>query len=111
MEDAAPADCTTNRRTILGCFLFSNDDVHKRISVLSGGERARLKLARMLMRPSNVLILDEPTNHLDLPAIERLEAALADYPGALVIVSHDPVFAKACTDETWRIEGGRLQRA
>ena len=80
-------------------------------SAPSPGEARKLWIAAGLARGVSACFLDEPTNHLDLPAIERLEAALADYPGALVIVTHDPALAGACTNETWRIEEGRLSRA
>ncbi|MEM1444157.1 MAG: ABC-F family ATP-binding cassette domain-containing protein, partial [Verrucomicrobiota bacterium] len=99
MEGSVTREAAGNLRTLLGAFLFRGDDVFKKVSVLSGGERGRLALARMLLQPANFLILDEPTNHLDLQSQEVLQRALQDYTGAYAIVSHnrsflDPVVTK-----------------
>ena len=94
LQAGSPTDMVPAIRTILGGFLFSGDDIYKRVGVLSGGERTRLAVARMLLRPSNTLLLDEPTNHLDLDSKDVLLDALDDYGGTLVIVSHDRYFVE-----------------
>ena len=94
-------------RTVLGNFLFSGDDVLKPVTALSGGEKARLALAKLMMQKANLLLLDEPTNHLDLDAKEILEAALIDYPGTLLFVSHDRYFLNRLTTRTVELEDGK----
>jgi ATP-binding cassette subfamily F protein 3 len=94
LEAGSPTDMVPAIRTLLGGFLFSGDDVYKKAAVLSGGERTRLAVARMLLRPSNTLLLDEPTNHLDLDSKDVLLEALEDYGGTLIIVSHDRYFVE-----------------
>jgi ATP-binding cassette subfamily F protein 3 len=94
LESGSPNDMVPAIRNILGGFLFSGDDIHKKVGVLSGGERTRLAVARMLLRPSNTLLLDEPTNHLDLDSKDVLLDALEDYGGTLIIVSHDRYFVE-----------------
>ena len=94
LEAGSPNDMVPAIRNILGGFLFSGDDVYKKAGVLSGGERTRLAVARMLLRPSNTLLLDEPTNHLDLDSKDVLLDALEDYGGTLIIVSHDRYFVE-----------------
>src|SRR5499427_9152215 len=94
LASGSPNDMVPAFRNILGGFLFSGDDVYKKVRVLSGGERTRLAVARMLLRPSNTLLLDEPTNHLDLDSKEVLLDALVDYGGTLIFVSHDRYFVE-----------------
>jgi ATP-binding cassette subfamily F protein 3 len=94
LASGSPTDMVPAIRNILGGFLFSGDDVYKKAAVLSGGERTRLAVARMLLRPSNTLLLDEPTNHLDLDSKDVLLDALEDYGGTLIIVSHDRYFVE-----------------
>jgi len=100
MEDGCPEELRTKLRSILGSFLFSGEDAEKKVSVLSGGERARLALAKMLLRPANLLILDEPTNHLDIVSKDILKKALISYDGALIVVSHDRDFLQGLTERT-----------
>jgi ATP-binding cassette subfamily F protein 3 len=94
----------TAARTLLGRFLFSGDDVFKRVSELSGGERSRVALAQLTLLPGNLLILDEPTNHLDIDAREALEGVLKDYQGSILFVSHDRYFIDAIADTIWMVE-------
>ena len=108
LATVAPRATNTELRSILGCFLFSEDDVFKPIGVLSGGERNRYALARMLMMPSNFLLLDEPTNHLDMRAKDVLLTALQEYSGTVVFVSHDRYFIDKLATRVFEVEDGRV---
>jgi ATP-binding cassette subfamily F protein 3 len=103
-----PREAQSTVRGILGAFLFSGDDVDKRVGVLSGGERARVALARLLVLPSNVILMDEPTNHLDLDSSERLVEALKEYGGTLIFVSHNRSFINQLATKTWDVTGGDI---
>jgi ATP-binding cassette, subfamily F, member 3 len=110
MESGATTTEARGRvRGILGSFLFSGSDVDKRVSVLSGGERSRLALAKTLLQPANFLILDEPTNHLDMVSKNVLLQALAEYSGTILAVSHDRHFLSGFANKVWRTENGRVE--
>ena len=96
-------------RTLLGCFLFSGDDADKRIKVLSGGEKARVALAKTIVSKANFLMLDEPTNHLDLHSVELLIEALNKYEGSLILVSHDRYFISKTANKIWEIADGEIK--
>ena len=106
MEDKAPEEMRTRVRSILGAFLFSGDDADKKVSVLSGGERARLAMASLIMKPCNFLVLDEPTNHLDIYSKEVLKEALKEYQGTLLVISHDREFLSGLTDKVIEFKDG-----
>lgn len=108
MEGMAPEDMRTKVRSILGAFMFSGEDVEKKVKVLSGGERARLALACLLLKPFNLLILDEPTNHLDMVSKEVLKQALMKYEGSLIVVSHDRDFLQGLTNRTLEFRDKKL---
>jgi ATP-binding cassette subfamily F protein 3 len=106
---ASPRSTQTELRSLLGCFLFSEDDVFKKIGVLSGGERGRYALLRLLLHPANFLLLDEPTNHLDLRAKDVLLDALMEYTGTVVFVSHDRYFIDKLATRVFEIGDGRVE--
>jgi len=105
----SPRSTETELRGLLGCFLFSEDDVFKKIGVLSGGERGRYALLRLLLHPANFLLLDEPTNHLDLRAKDVLLNALVDYTGTVVFVSHDRYFIDKLATRVFEVGGGQVE--
>jgi ATP-binding cassette subfamily F protein 3 len=108
MEDSSPPEMRTKIRSILGAFLFSGSDAEKKVSVLSGGERARLALACLLLNPFNLLVLDEPTNHLDMLSKDVLKKALLEYDGTLIVVSHDREFLQGLTEKTLEFRDRKL---
>ena len=110
MFEAVPDWTQTQVRSLLGSFCFSNDSVFKPVSKISGGEKARLALALMLLSPCNLLLLDEPTNHLDIPAKQMLEDALRDYEGAALLVSHDRYFISRVANQIVELRDGELIR-
>lgn len=109
VDSVATGDIRTKLRTILGAFLFRGDDVFKRVSVLSGGEKSRLALAKMLLQPANLLIMDEPTNHLDMKSKKVLQEALLEYEGTFVIVSHDRAFLDPIVNKVTEFSHGSVR--
>ncbi|MCK9603845.1 MAG: ATP-binding cassette domain-containing protein [Candidatus Omnitrophica bacterium] len=97
-------------RTVLAAFLFTGDDVEKRVSVLSGGEKSRLILAKLLINPPNFLLLDEPTTHLDVDAVDALVRALNDYEGTIVFISHDIYFVRSVANNVFEVKNGRIRK-
>jgi ATP-binding cassette subfamily F protein 3 len=109
VDEVATGDIRRSLRNLLGCFLFSGDDVYKKVSVLSGGEKSRLALAKMLLQPTNLIVMDEPTNHLDMRSKGVLRDALRDYQGSFVIVSHDRDFLDPIVTKVIEFRDGRIK--
>ena len=108
IDDIATGDIRPKIRNILGSFLFDSEDCEKKVKVLSGGEKARLALAKLLLTPSNLLVLDEPTNHLDMNSKDILKNALLQYTGTLIVVSHDRDFLQGLTDMLYEFRDGAI---
>ncbi len=108
MQIAGSKKTDMELRTVLGCFLFSGDDVDKKIKVLSGGEKARVALAKTIISKANFLMLDEPTNHLDMHSVDLLAEALDKYEGSLILVSHDRYFISKTANKIWEIVDGKI---
>ena len=109
IENAVTEQTSSNVRTILGSFLFSNDDVTKKIKVLSGGERARVALCKLLLEPYNLLVMDEPTNHLDITSKDLLKKALLNFDGSLIVVSHDREFLQGLTQKVYEFKNQNIK--
>lgn len=109
LKYANPEKTETELRTVLGCFLFTGDDVFKKIKVLSGGEKSRVALAKVLLSQANFLLLDEPTNHLDMQSVNILIQALQQYEGSYIVVSHDRYFVENIANKIWYIEDHQIK--
>jgi ATP-binding cassette subfamily F protein 3 len=109
MERAGSGKTTLELRTLMGCFLFGGDDIDKKIKVLSGGEKARVALAKVIVSKANFLLLDEPTNHLDMHSVELLIEALNKYEGSFILVSHDRYFVSKTANKIWEIDNYEIK--
>ncbi len=110
IDEAAQGESRKNTRAILGSFLFGGDDVHKKVKVLSGGEKGRLAMCKLLLQPHSLLVLDEPTNHLDMRSKDVLKQALIQYDGTLILVSHDRDFLQGLTNRVFEFRGGNVKQ-
>lgn len=108
VDEVAQGEVRTQLKNILGCFMFSGDDIDKRVGVLSGGERTRLAMVKLLLEPVNVLILDEPTNHLDIKSKDVLKEALLNFDGTLILVSHDRDFLQGLSEKVFEFKDQRV---
>ncbi len=108
IDDVAIGEVRSNIKNILGSFMFSGDDIDKKVSVLSGGEKTRLAMVKLLLEPINLLILDEPTNHLDLRSKDVLKEALLDFEGTIILVSHDRDFQRGLTEKVFEFKNKRI---
>jgi ATP-binding cassette subfamily F protein 3 len=108
IDEVAQGEVRTQVKNILGCFMFSGDDIDKKVSVLSGGEKTRLAMVKLLLEPVNVLILDEPTNHLDLKSKDVLKEALLAFDGTLILVSHDRDFLRGLAEKVFEFKDKRV---
>src|SRR5262249_6405004 len=109
MKNAGSQKTELELRTILGCFLFSGDDADKKIKVLSGGEKARVALAKTIISKANFLMLDEPTDHLDMHTVDLLIEALNKYEGSIILVSHDRYFVSKVANRIWEIDNYQIK--
>jgi ATP-binding cassette subfamily F protein 3 len=108
VDGVAEGDIRTQIKNLLGRFMFSGDDINKKVSMLSGGERTRLAMVKLLLEPVNLLILDEPTNHLDLKSKDVLKEALLDFEGTLILVSHDRAFLMGLAQKVFEFKNKRV---
>jgi ATP-binding cassette subfamily F protein 3 len=108
LEEAMPPTQRGEIRSILGRFLFSNDQVFKKVGLISGGEKGRLAMAKLMVTGPNTLLLDEPTNHLDMPSQEAVENALSSYEGTAICISHDRYFINNHATQIWEFDNGRM---
>jgi ATP-binding cassette subfamily F protein 3 len=109
IDDVAEGDIRTKIKDILGAFMFGGDNITKKVKVLSGGERTRLAMIKLLLEPVNLLILDEPTNHLDMKTKDILKSALNDFDGTLIVVSHDRDFLDGLVEKVYEFGNKRVK--